>query len=124
MGSYLRITPEKALVREEKEKKDFYLQACIERRITFTPMVYSAEGIPGAEALATQKRLDALLSYKLKQEYPKMSGFVRSMMSLAIVRFNSLLLCVPHDKGACTQQQPELTDGAVMALLAPWSGLI
>ena len=47
-GSYLQMTPEKALAKAEKEKKDLYLQACLERRRTFTPMVYSADGIPGA----------------------------------------------------------------------------
>ena len=67
-GSYLRMTPEKALAKAEKEKKDLYLQACLERRRTFTPMVYSADGIPGAEALAAQKRLASLLSYKMKRE--------------------------------------------------------
>ena len=45
-------------------------------------------------------------------------------MSLAIVRSNSLLLCGPHGKRARIRQQPELTDGAVMALIAPWQGLI
>ena len=54
-GSYLRMTPEKALTKAEKEKKDVYLQACLERRRTFTPMVDA------------QKRLAALLSYKLKR---------------------------------------------------------
>ena len=68
-GSYLRMTPEKELAKAEKEKKDLYLQACLERIRNFTPMVYSADGIPGAEALAAQKRLAALLSYKLKREY-------------------------------------------------------
>ena len=52
--SYLHMTPEKALAKAEKEKKDFYLQACLERRRTFTPMVYCADQIPGAEALAVQ----------------------------------------------------------------------
>ena len=66
-GSYLCMAPEKALAKAEKEKKDLYLQACLERRSNFTPMVYSADGIPGAEALAAQKRLAALLSYKLKR---------------------------------------------------------
>ena len=121
-GSYLHMTPEKALTKADKEKKYFYLQACLERRRTFTPMVYSADRIPGAEALAAQKRLAALLSYKLKREYSEMCGFVRARMSLSIVRSNSLLLRVPHDKGARIRQRPELTDGAVMALLAPWRG--
>ena len=85
-------------------------------------MVYSADGIPGAEALAAQKRLATLLSYKLKREYSEMCGFVRARMLLEIVRSNSLLLCGPCEKGARIRQRPELTDGAVMALFAPWRG--
>ena len=85
-------------------------------------MVYSANGIPGAEALAAQNRLAALLSYKLKREYSEMCSFVRARMSLAIVSSNSLLLRGPHDKGSLIWQRPELTDGAVMSLLAPWHG--
>ena len=121
-GSYLRMTTEKALAKAEKEKKDFYLQACLERRRTFTPMVYSVEGITRAEALAAQNRLSVLLSYKLKREYSEMCRFVRARMSLAIVRSNSLLLRGPQDKGARICQRPELTDGAVMPLLAPYRG--
>ena len=85
-------------------------------------MVYSADGIPRAEALASQKRLATLLGYKLKQEYSEMCGFLRTRMSLAIVRSNILLLCGPCDKGARILQQPELKDGAVMEMLAPWRG--
>ena len=69
-------------------------------------MVYSADRIPGAEALAAQKRLAALLSYKLKQEYSEMYGFVMARMSLAILISNSLLLHVPCDKVKRTRQQP------------------
>ena len=122
MGSYLRMTQEKDLAKAEKENTNLYLQACLERRRTFTPMVYSADRIPGAEALAAQKRLAALLSYKLKWEYSEMCGFVRARMSLAIVRSNSLLLRSPRDKWARIRKIPELTDEAVMPLLAPWRG--
>ena len=79
-------------------------------------MVYSADRIPGAEALAAQKKLAALLRYKLKRKYSEMCGFLRARMSLAIVRSNDLLLHIPRDKGARIWQRPELTDGAVMAL--------
>ena len=41
----------------------------MERRQTFTPVVYSTYGIPGVESLAAQKRLAALINYKLKREY-------------------------------------------------------
>ena len=67
-------------------------------------MVYSANGIPGAEAIAAQKRLAALLSYKLKQEYSKMCGFVQARMSLAIWRSNSLLLRGRCNKGVRIRQ--------------------
>ena len=65
-GSYLPMTPEKAISKVDNEKKDLYLQACLDSRRTFTPMVYSADRITGAEALAAQKWLAALLIYKLK----------------------------------------------------------
>ena len=85
-------------------------------------MVYSADRIPGAEAVATQKRLAALLSYKLKCEYSEICGFVRARMSLAIVRFNSLLLHGHSDKGARIRKRPEMKDEEMMALLATWPG--
>ena len=83
-------------------------------------MVYSEDRITGAEALAVQNILYALLSYKLKKEYSEICGFVRTRMSLTIVRYNSLLFRGPRDKGACICQRPELTDGAVVSLLTPW----
>ena len=39
VGSYLCMTPEKALAKAEKEKKELYFQACLEHRRIFTPMV-------------------------------------------------------------------------------------
>ena len=55
-------------------------------------MLYSADIIPGAEALDTQKILAALLGFNLKQEYSEMCGFVWVRMSLTIVRSNGVLL--------------------------------
>ena len=83
-------------------------------------MVYSADGIPRVKALAAQKRLAALHSYKLNQEYSEMCGFVKARVPLEIVRYNSLLLRGPWEKGERIRQQPELMDRAVMALLTPW----
>ena len=39
-GSYLPITPEKALAKLEKKKKDKHPQTCLERRHNFTPLVF------------------------------------------------------------------------------------
>ena len=51
-----------------------------------------------------------------------MCGFVRARMSLAIVRYNTLLLRSARDKEACILQRPYLADGSVMDLLAPCMG--
>ena len=61
-GSYLHTTQEEVLAKADKEKKDLYFQAYLELRRTFTPMVYSVDGIPGAEALSAQKRLATLIT--------------------------------------------------------------
>ena len=58
----------------------------------------------------------------MKQEYSEMFGFVRARILLAIVRYNSLLLHGPRNKGAYIRKRPDMTDGAVMELLAPWRG--
>jgi len=47
----------KVLEQHEKEKKDKYLQNCLEMRKDFTPMVYSVDGIAGREAQNAEKRL-------------------------------------------------------------------
>ena len=65
--SYLHMTPKKDLAKEENNKKGLYLQPFLEYRRSFTPMVYSLDVIPKLEALAAQKRLAALISFKLKQ---------------------------------------------------------
>ena len=85
-------------------------------------MVYSVDIIPRAEALAAQKRLAALLGYKLKREYSEMCSFVKARMSLEIVRSNSLLISSPRDKEARIQQRPDLTYGVLISLIVPWRG--
>ena len=74
-------------------------------------MVNSADGIPGAEVLAVQKILAALLSYKLEWEYTEMCGFLRARMSLAIVRSNSLLLRGHWYKAVRIRLRPEMKVG-------------
>ena len=76
--------------------------------------------VPGTEAALAQQRLALLLSNNLKWEYLEMCGFVRARMSLAIVRSNTLLLAGARNKDAYILQRPDLEDGAVMSLFAPW----
>jgi hypothetical protein len=48
--SYRKKEFAKVLEQHEKEKKDKYLQNCLEMRKDFTPMIYSVDGIAGREA--------------------------------------------------------------------------
>ena len=85
-------------------------------------MVYSEDSIPIVETLLTQRILSTILSFKMKQEYSEFCGFVQARMSLAIVRYKSLLLCGPWYKEARIRKCPKMLDEAVMALLAPCRG--
>ena len=84
--------------------------------------MYSTDGISGTEAVVAHQYLVLLLSNNLKREYLKMCGFVRARMSLAIVRFNTLIFHGARDKDACTQLRPNLVYWEVMELMMPWRG--
>jgi hypothetical protein len=118
--SYRGRSPEGILAAAEKAKKDKYLDACLERRQTFTPLVYSADEMAGDEALAAEKKLASLLAAKLHREYSEMVGYVRARMALAIVRTNTLLLRGPRDPGSRLRHRPGFEDGAGIALCHNW----
>jgi hypothetical protein len=67
--------PTKVLLRHEKEKKDKYGALCIERRRTFTPLVFSVDGLLGKEAKAASKRLASSLAAKWKRTYSEIFWF-------------------------------------------------
>ena len=67
--SYRKKEPMKVLEQHEKEKKDKYLQNCLEMWKDFTPMVYSVDGIAGREARNAEKRLATQLAGKWNHEY-------------------------------------------------------
>jgi len=94
--SYLSQTPAKVLAKHEKEKKDKYLEPCLAGRRQFTPLVFSVDGMPGAEALAAMKRLASSLATKWKREYSAVSGYVRSRLMLAVLRGSNLCLRGPR----------------------------
>ena len=121
-GYYLRKTSAKDLETTEKVKMDKCVHPNLECRCSFTPMVYSTDGNTGREAVAAHQLLLLLLSDKLKQEYSKMCGFVKALISLAIVITNTLPLRGARDKEAYIRQKTIMEDVSVMARLAPWGG--
>ena len=90
--TYNGADPAVVPARHEKWKKAKYLQACLDRRRQFTPLVFSVDGMRGKEADAACKRLAALLAQKWKRTYSEVCGFVRSCLQIAAVRSASLSL--------------------------------
>ena len=80
------------LERASKEKVRKYEQACLAQRRDFTPLVYSVDGLASKDARNAERRLASVLATKWGRSYADMANFVRTRMSLAIVRSNTLLL--------------------------------
>jgi hypothetical protein len=90
------MEPMAVLRRHEKAKKDKYGALCVARRRTFTPLVFSVDGMRGPECAAASKRLATLLSLKWKKTYSEVCGYVRSRLSIALVR--SANRCLRSDR--------------------------
>ena len=88
--------PAKVLLHHEKEKKDKYGALCIARPRTFTPLVFSIDGLLGKEATAASKRLASSLAAKLKRSYSEVCGFVRSRLLIALLQSSSR--CIRADR--------------------------
>ena len=110
------------LAMHETAKKDKYLEACLERRRHFTPLVYSVQGVPGEETRAAEKRLAGHLAHRWKREYSEMCGYVRARMSLATARANTLLLRGARDSRGRLQHRPVFEDGAGVSCMENWRG--
>ena len=67
------------------------------------------------EARAWEKRIASLLANKHDRQYSEMVGFVRSRMSLAIIRSNTMLLRGARQGRAF---RPELDDSAAFDALS------
>ena len=75
-----------------------YKEACLERRRDFTPLCFTADGMPGREALNAMRQLGTHLAEKWERQRSQMVFYVRTRMSLALVRANSLLLRGSRDR--------------------------
>ena len=90
--SYSDKTSKKVLETHAKRKKDKYLQACLDRRRSFTPLVYSVDGMACKEARVFEKRIASFLSDKWNCTYSELVGYVRGRMAMSILRFNMVCL--------------------------------
>ena len=114
--TYRRMDPAKVLKKHEKEKKDKYLEACLARRRQFTPLVFSVDGLRSKETDAACKRISSLLAKKWNRQYSDVCGYVRSRLSLALVRATSMCLRSARDHTSIARSIPPTMDGAGLGL--------
>ena len=84
--TYQSKAPEKCLHEAEKGKKNMYLEACLQQHRNFFPFVPSMDRLLGPEATATLKRIASGLATKWKQPYSNTCGYVKSRVSITLVR--------------------------------------
>jgi hypothetical protein len=116
--SYWKKEFGKVLLQHKKKKKDKYLQTCLEMHKEFTHMVHTVDGISGRKAQNAKKRLATHLASKWNCGYSQMVYYVRVLMSIAVVREYSLLICESRE-----QQQPRcplIHDGAALGDCQTW----
>ena len=87
---YWEKSPERCLEEAERGKKKMYLEACLQQCRHFSPFVASVDELLGVEATATLKRIASRLASKWKQPYLKTCGYVKSRISITLVRSTHL----------------------------------
>ena len=115
--TYLRASPERALERAEREKKRKYLQACLDNRRHFTPLVASVDGLLGSEFEAFLKRLAAKVARKWESPYSQVCGYLRARVSISLLR--SAHRCLRGSRvpsARISSRRPQWEDGAGLGL--------
>ena len=74
--SYRSHSPQAVLCSAEVEKKHKYMEACLARHASFTPLCFSIDGMFGTEADFFLCHLAERLSIKLERSYSEVIGWV------------------------------------------------
>ena len=114
--SNIHRKPESVLLSHEREKKKKYLQACLDQRRHFSPFVVSCDGVLGKEAKVVLQNLAGRLAKKSGKPYSETSNFMKSRMSIAIVRATHLCIRGSRTPTSRMSQHPQWEDGAGLSL--------
>ena len=108
---------EKCLHEADRGKKKMYLEACLQQYRQLSPFVASVDRLLGVEAPATLKSIASRLASKWRQPYSKTCGYVKSRVSITLVRATHHCLRgsrVPAHR--ISVQRPQWEDGASLNL--------
>ena len=115
-ASNIHRKSELVLLSHEREKKKKYLQACLDQRRHFSPFVVSCDGLLGKEARSVLQNLAGRLSKKSGKSFSETSNFMKSRMSIAIVRATHLCIRGSRIPTSRMSQHPQWEDGAGLSL--------
>ena len=109
------LDPNNLLARREQEKIEKHGPHCKAQRIDFTPLVFSADGLIGKKANLAIKRLSAKLAAKWDRPYSVVCGYVRSRLSISLIRSVSMVVRSPRS-GLPYSSHPMWLDGAGLSI--------
>ena len=78
--------------KHQQEKKRHYNQRCMDQGATFTALIFGTNGGVGKECSMFMARLAELLSVKRNEEYNDVMNWLRTKVSVEVMK--SALLCV------------------------------
>ena len=84
--SYLTKIPDKCLQEVVREKKNMYLEACLQKRRHFSHFVSSVDGLMEVEAEDTLKIIASRLTTKWQQPYSRTHRYIKSRIATTLVR--------------------------------------
>ena len=91
-----------------------YLEACLQHRRHFFPVVASVDILLGVEAMATLTRIASHLATKLQQPYSRTCGYVKSRISITFVR--AIFRCIRGSRVPANRISVQRPDGARLNL--------
>ena len=85
-SSYLNRCPDKCLQMEEKDKKNNYIEVCLNKCPQLSYFVCYYDNLLGKEADATLKQNAIHLIEKCRKPYSRMYGYVKSRVPIMMVQ--------------------------------------
>ena len=113
-ASYRKKPVEAVIASHEREKRRKYAQAAAEQRKDFCPFVVTRDGVTGRAAENVMRRIASTLADRWEMHYSRTSYFVRSRMSIAILRSSNHALYGERVYARPKHHEPMWTDNAAI----------
>ena len=113
-ASYQKKPIAAVIANHEREKRRKYARDAAERRMDFSPFVVTRDGVIGRAAENTMRRIASTLASRWDMHYSRTSYFVRSRISIAILRTTNHALYGARIPFRPKHYEPQWTDNAAI----------